>query len=508
MPRHETIPDDFLTHLQKTIPGFKRETPSCQYALARMIWISGTKYRKHLHFDEFMRFSYTELNGWFGRNQFKAVNERLDFFTVTDNWHFKLENSVRPDDNFTKGYQFTELVAASNKKYFNRRWVKATKPIILERGKIKEQNTSPPAFASTDTKGKASRMSRAAKESKELRHVPVDLVALQQLRKWLKYLSDEWEAGRAPHDLVTQCPTATDIERLHILTSKVIKMAKTDVAGHGYFAHHYTEAPSGRWYANNVNLQNSPSLIKEAALAGLWEYDFSNCHFDIIGQMAAQYGYQCEAIAHYLANKKVVRQTIADQAGITVRDAKVCLLAVMYGAKASTWHENAIPEEIGVEATKRLVEVDLFKEIYDDVAKAREIIVKSWPRTANGSLTNAYGKAISSKTTSGKKTTSEEKLAHLLQGAEAKALMVAINMYPNDLVLLQHDGFVATKKLHAPTISDEVFKVTGYRLELEESKIQVNPDAQFQKSLDQQNKNRLKRRSPMKKPIFKQTFAR
>ena len=148
----------------------------------------------------------------------------------------------------------------------------------------------------------------------------------------------------------------------------------------------------------------------------------------------------------------------------------------MYGARASTWHENAIPQEIGEAAADRLYKVDLFKGIMRDVARARAVILKKWPRTANGSLTNAYGKAISGT------DTRAQQLAHLIQGAEAKALMVAIDMHPNDLVLLQHDGFVATRKLYAPAITKAVFQATGYLLVLEESQIQVNPDAQFLKN--------------------------
>ena len=210
--------------------------------------------------------------------------------------------------------------------------------------------------------------------------------------------------------------------------------------------------------------------------------------------MAAQYGYECKAIADYLANKKPTRQAIADQAGISVDQAKVCLLAVMYGARASTWHENAIPQEIGDAAAKRLYKVALFKGIMQDVARARTVILKKWPRTANGSLTNAYGKAISGT------VTKAQKLAHLIQGAEAKALMVAIDMHPNDLVLLQHDGFVATRKLYAPAITKAVLQSTGFLLELEESQIQVNPDAHFLKA---QNKKRL----PLQNPIQKRVAA-
>ena len=466
-------------HLQKTIPGFKREADSCQHALARMVWMGRTKRRRHPHFEGAMSFGYEELEDWFGRGQFTAINDRLGFFRVSDNWHFKLEGGVRTDDNFTKGYWFTDLVQASRDKYFDRRWRKETRLLFIEGQILKAQKTLPGAFASTDTKGKATRISRAAKGAKELRHVPVDLDTLQRLRKWLTGIRREWLAGRAPHDLVTQYPSLVVIERLYELTSQVIRMAKTDVAGHGYIAQQYTESPSGRWYANGVNLQNSSSLIKEAALAGLWEYDFSNCHFDIIKQMAAEYGYECKAIADYLADKKPTRQAIADQAGISVDQAKVCLLAVMYGARASTWHENAIPEEIGKEAATRLYKVALFNGIVKDVARARAVILKKWPRTANGSLTNAYGKAISG---TDKKVRNAQKLAHLIQGAEAKALMVVIDMHPNDLVLLQHDGFVATRKLYAPAITKAVLQATGYLLELEESQIQVNPDAQFLKN--------------------------
>ena len=462
-------------HLQKTIPGFKREADSCQHALARMVWMGRTKRRRHPKFEDAMSFRYEELEEWFGRGQFKIINDRLGFFRVSDNWLFKLEGGVRTDDNFTKGYWFTDLVQASRDKYFDRRWRKETRLLFIEGQILKAQKTLPGAFASTDTKGKATRISRAAKGSKELRHVPVDLETLGRVRKWLTGIKREWLAGRAPHDLVTQYPSLVVIERLYELTSQVIRMAKTDVAGHGYIAQQYTESPSGRWYANGVNLQNSSSLIKEAALAGLWEYDFSNCHFDIIRQMAAEYGYECKAIADYLADKKPTRQAIADQAGISVDQAKVCLLAVMYGARASTWHENAIPEEIGKEAATRLYKVAAFNGIVKDVARARAVILKKWPRTANGSLTNAYGKAISGTDKRARQ------LAHLIQGAEAKALMVAIDMHPNDLVLLQHDGFVATRKLYVPDIIKAVLQATGYLLAMEESRIQVNPDAPFLK---------------------------
>ena len=71
--------------------------------------------------------------------------------------------------------------------------------------------------------------------------------------------------------------------------------------------------------------------------------------------------------------------------------------------------------------------------------------------------------------------------------------MVAIEMHPNDLVLLQHDGFVSTRKLYVPAITKAVLQATGYLLEMEESD-SGQPDAHFLKA---QNKNRSSERNPM-----------
>jgi len=269
------------------------------------------------------------------------------------------------------------------------------------------------------------------------------------------------------------------------MTSEILRMSKTDVAGNGYIATQYVQAQSGRLYAKGINLQTAPTLIKQAALDGLWEYDFSNCHFDIIKQMAALHGYQCTAIAHYLATKQATRRAIAEQAGITEAQAKVCLLAIMYGAKASEWHENAIPEEIGQEAARRLFAVPLFASIHADIKQARSTILKSWRRTANGSLSNMFGKAIAAD------AKPEEQLAHLIQGVEALALQTAIKMHPNDIVLLQHDGFASTRRLSDKAIMEAVLQATGYRLELEEKTIRIDPDAQFLRNRNKLDKSQF-----------------
>jgi len=417
-----------------------------------------------------MSFGFEELAEAFGRNVgssgFDAINTRLGFFEVTPNWSMS--------DAYTRGYKFSELVTKSRNAYLDKLFHKETKLLMMSGLVMK---TLPAVVASEDMRGNKSKWKAVEMSNRS----PVQVDALRALRKWLKGIRNEWREGRAPHgDMFRPITSLEFVERLHDMTSEILRMSKTDVAGNGYIATQYVQAQSGRLYARGINLQTAPTLIKQAALDGLWEYDFSNCHFDILKQMAALHGYQCEAITHYLSTKQATRRAIAEQAGITERQAKVCLLAIMYGAKASDWHENAIPEEIGMEAARRLFAVPLFAGIHADISQARSIILRSWKRTANGSLSNAFGKAIAAD------AKPEEQLAHLIQGVEAQALQTAIKMHPADIVLLQHDGFAATRRLSDKAIMEAVFQATGYRLELEEKTIRIDPDAQFLR-----NRNKL-----------------
>ena len=457
--RADTVPEDLVIHLRKTIPGFRKEAAHHQLALAKMVWAGSSKRKQHSHLDGAMSFYCRELDSEFGRGGFQEINARLGFFIDSGQWF--------SSSGETKAYWFADQVKESRDTYLARRWRKVTRLLKADGAALK---TIPAAVASRDMQGIPT---TAWKNAKELNLVRVDLLSLQRLRSWLAAVMRDYDEGRAPHDLVTEFPPREAIERLAHATGQIIRLAKTDVAGNGYVAHRYVQSTSGRLYATNINLQTAPGLVKQAALAGLWEYDFSNCHFAIISQMAERHGYQCSAIARYLANKKATRRVIAAQAGITDDQAKVCLLAVMYGARLSEWHENAIPEAIGQDAAARLFEVAQFKAISTDVDQARRAILKSWPRTASGRLTNAFGKAIDGK------AKPAEQMAHLLQGVEASALKAAIDLYPSQIVLLQHDGFAATAKLDKQAITEAVLQATDYRLELDEEQIQVSPDAYF-----------------------------
>ena len=460
--RDDLIPEDFLVYLKKAIPGFRVESDRHQMALAKMLWNGTNKKRAHSHYADHLRFHHTEMDEAFGRRQFNPVNERLGLFTVTA-W------SV--DEKFTKGYALTDLARQALETYLAKVYKKPTSLLYMDASGIKVQKSLPEAVASRGMDGMTT---TAWRRAKTLNAARVDLDGLHRLRTWTVKTRDAWRAGHPPPTgLFAQIPSLEVIERLADAAGRIIRMARTDILGDGYIMHRYAQSRSGRLYGVGVTLQNAPTLIKQAALAGQWEYDFSNCHFTILDQMAARFGHDCMAIRHYLDNKHPIRQSIAEQAGITAEQAKVCLLATLYGARASLSEKNAIPEEIGADAAERLYRVEQFLAIKADIQGARQKILAGWPRTRNGRLVNAFGKAIP------RTAKAEERLAHLIQGVEALALKTVINMHPDEVCLVQHDGWASPDRLNAKTIEAAVLDATGYRLDLEEERIQIDPDAYF-----------------------------
>lgn len=460
--RDEVVPEDFLLHLLRALKPLANETYPHQVAIARMLWESIGRARAHAKYAGYLSFTHGELDESFGRRKFAEVNARLRLFDETANWSKK--------DKLTKGYRLTAKAALAIERYMVKRWEGTTRLLYGDGAELK---TLLPAIASKDMAGVTT---RAWNRAVRLNKVPVDIEALESLRTWLRGRKKECAAGRSLVGLFfSGLADPERIERALHDTATIIRMAKTKTAGMGYVMHRYVQASSGRLYAKGVSLQTTPKLVRQAALAGLWDFDFANCHYSILHQMAAPCGCRCEAIEGYLANKNMVRDAIAREAGITKDQAKVCLLAILYGARQSIWHANAIPKAIGEEAAKRLFSIKLFADIHKDIQKARKAILDAYPRTRAGWLTNMFGLSI------GGRASKEELLAHLIQGVEATALKAVLDTYPEDIVLVQHDGFTATKRLDAKAIEDTVQAAIGYRLSLTVERIQIDPDAYLAK---------------------------
>lgn len=76
---------------------------------------------------------------------------------------------------------------------------------------------------------------------------------------------------------------------------------------------------------------------------------------------------------------------------------------------------------------------------------------------------NAFGKMIQTK----QKSKKPQLLAHLLQGVEALALRTCVEAAPDDVVLLQHDGFTAKRVLDISMLEEAMRIATGFNLTLD-----------------------------------------
>lgn len=456
------VPEDFVIALQTGLKGFKQLCELEQVRLAMFAWDEGASRRKHKHFDGFMTIHHKELEQAFGRDRlrgsrFNIINAGLKMFEVTKGWS--------KEKKLTKGYRLTEQVQAIKEKYLSKKMEKLTR---LFRGDGNFVRTLPQPIDSKDTDGVTATAWRNARVQ------ITATVDLDRLKNLFVHLEKKWLV-QPTGDLFANVEAANVEYRIEAL-SKLIKMAHTDVAGKGQVIHRYAESKSGRLYAKGVSLQTVPRTIRDMALHGLMDYDIENCHFAIFSQMAARYGYTTNAINHYLANKNMVRQGIADRAGIKIEQAKMCLLASIYGARVNTWHKNAIPEEIGQVAAARLFADAEFMGIAEDIKQGRRIILAKHPKSRT-TYKNAMGKRIKAGGRDG--ATPEEILAHLIQGVEAQALRKAVSLCGDGVVVLMHDGFVSREQIDTAMLEQGIFEETGYRLQISGKRIALPADMDF-----------------------------
>jgi len=451
-PRDDVIPEGILKALQGGVKEFKREPRHIQARLAWMVWRSDSKRRFHRKDEDSFSIGYRELEQLFGRNTFHGINKRLKVFETTPNWW-----AVKHQ---TRAYRLTDPVKQIMERYLRPRRQSTERMIGLDGRALRRL---PKPIAAKDTEGVTIKVWHGVDLPNK---VPVDLDGLRRL-----YAQMKRERSTQQGDLFIDADP-DDLTAVLRYLAKLIKLANTDIAGLGFVGHRYREASTGRLYAIGESLQTIPREIKKAALHGLYEYDFSNCHFAIFNQMAERYGYQCRAIRYYTRNKTRVRQEIAARVGISIEHSKQALIALMYGAKINPWYGKAIIKMVKGRAPT-LFNDRQFKAIHRDIKKGRQRILRDWRRKTRTGLINDLGKRVVLN------EKPEIRLAHLIQGVEAKALRAVCDLYP--VVLPMHDGFITQNLVDKKEVERLVRETTGYRLKLESTMIYPSVDRGFPK---------------------------
>lgn len=454
------LPQDFLELLKRSMgDGYARLPHKEQRLLAEMAYGAYRGVRDH-QTRAGSSYHCRELDGAFGRGGYEMANAAAGFFIRSRNYS-KDEGQTKV---FRQTKELSQALAAYRALTIERHRLKQVTKILVGNRVLR---TLPSAVSSKDK--------NSVTVPKEVRADTNScvLVDTENMSLFLRYLHRTLEDDQ-PLKVIQKYADRQAYQMLADRLTSLLDECRTDIAGYGYIAHQYEVCPSGRMYASGANLQQAPRILKQIALAGCWEYDIQNAHYTILHQMAAKFGYRCRAIEHYLAHKEEVRMELAHGAHLTRDEVKTVLLALIYGARASSSPRGAIVQEIGKDKAKLLYEMTMFLKIKEDVQKARAIILKSHPRNRKGNLVNLAEKSIS---TQKEEASSSQQLAHLCQGVEVAALLTAKRILKTRMMLLQHDGWATYERISRAElmqIGQEMEQETGYRFVIEEE--QIRPD--------------------------------
>ncbi len=480
--RYEQFDDAFLRYLSRNLPGFKKQPKDVRLALCGMIFEAPTRYRAHSHHESYSRFTWEELEQSFGRKGFAAINASLGLFEVLRNetgredWQWKRRKRDAADEGQggevgtvgkgrTKAYRLTEPVATIRENFLKGCFRRGATRHMTQDGK--ELHT-PPANALA-AKNKNGQNRRGFQNLPVTTLVPVSLVQIKKLMVDIQARLMAHHADFVVLELFSEVPSVKFLKALHQDAAMLVSKAR-NARWPGYVLHRYQEYESGRVYVDGpANLANCYRVLRQAAMAGLYDLDIENCHYSILAQMAASHGYQCTAVQAYLDNKKQVRNSLSAEFGISKRQAKEALIALIYGARFSVRAKDALPKIFNGDPALalRVYESPLFLTLRDDIAGARSAVLKAQEVTRR-TIRNCRGLTIRLDDSNGR-----QQLAHLLQGVEVTALEAAYRLYPKEIVLLQHDGFTATEPLDTKRIEAAMQEATGYQLPVEQEVIQV-----------------------------------
>ena len=473
--RYEQFDEAFLRYLARYLPGFKRQPRDVRLALCAMIYEAPTRYRAHSHHDGYARFTWQELEQSFGRGRFNAINDELGLFEILKE---DGRESWSKAEERTKAYMLTEKVATIRADYLKGVFRRGDTRLMTQDGKYLQ---SLPASALA-AKNKDGQNRRGFHGLPVTSLVPVNLVQIKKLMASIEARLLAHEAGFVTGELFSAPPNIKFLKALHQDAAMLVSKAR-NVNWPGRVLHRYTESESGRVYAATTpNLQNCFRVLRETAMAGLYDIDIENCHYSILAQMAAAHGHQCTVINNYLDNKRQFRESLAAEFGISEDQAKEALIALIYGAKFSVLAKDALPKIFNsTQLAKQIYLHPKFLALRDDIANARAVVLKA-QEVSRRTIKNCRGLTIRLDDSN-----ERQQLAHLLQGVEVTALEAAYRLYPKEIVLLQHDGFTSTEPLDTKRIEAAMLEATGYRLKVEQKVIQVNLARAFDAHPDDTN---------------------
>lgn len=458
-------PASLRLHLEASCPAFASLTLKRRARLAGIF--QSAMFRQHRHkLDDTLQVLHNEmLRTSFGSGGFTRLNETLGWFAV----------EIRPDNRrqIAAGWRLTDAGQSLLDSYLDAVHGAGVGRMEDEDGKPVRMPRA--AVASNTVNGSKSRFRGSAMRAA----VEVDGDALEALAQAAEaFIDGEPCPAGSERDFASWKAIAADtgtkggIHKARARAELVRRQSRfmleaarqSGVAGF-VLPLVYIEATSGRLYSEgNPSIQGACREVKHAALKGCHEYDLENAHYQLLRQMAPDAS--MPAVDAYLSNKAATRQAIADEARVTIKQAKTIIISLVYGAELKPLKGCAIADEVGVAAAARICSSQTMRALNADVTAARAAIVEQYKAETRkvGVVVNTAGREL----TLGAKVKDRHILSHILQGAESECLKACMDVAGGALVLPQHDGFASRVGLDMGKLSGSIRLRTGFDLELSE----------------------------------------
>lgn len=480
-----------FSYIPKTLFSFASEWSTLKHlsrvqsgVVASLVWEHCDSKKAYIHASGRGFFIESrKLRGALGKNYLDILS-KSGLVTFDSGYDYKAKQ--------TRRYELTQLAHDFIDRYHSLSSKKGTLVAVKINGAIEKQRKPGQAVLSRDSAGNHSKNKLRINSV-----VRIDTDSLEGLRKGLSAHKDRLLHGITPHHLtdeykligeaIANKPNDKAIDyvlRRFNQAVKLIHLATSNSAlPEGHIYQIYQECVTGRLYGHGEHLQNAPREVRHAALSGQYDYDFDNCHYAILHQLAQKLNIHTPHITEYLQHKRFHRARLANELGVSEKVIKRCLIALIYGAALKTKpysrrtssgeikkESPAILNVLGEHRATTLINDAFFAGLSRDIKQAGKAVIESYRNPSNGKLINALGKSNKiSKNNSGKDkgVLVSDPLAHILQGYEAKMLSVAVELFGDKITLLQHDGFTSPDKaLDVKLLSSEIEKQTGLSMTL------------------------------------------
>ena len=468
-------PRSFLDFLRTSCPVFAGMVPAHQHPLAANLWTAtGSRLSHCTHADAFAMH-------WKGRQAMYGTARTFHGLNAALGW-FDMVEGAKTVQHIAQAWHLTGRASSLVGKYFSSAHAERSNHCagLIAPDGAPYRMPADAIRSRTSTGGDTKHPRRAVQSA-----VEIDGDALHRFHKageawllgdacphgfewayaaWDAIRSDrgpnggEQRARRRVNDAIVQASALLHIAKSSSVPGYVLPMT-------------YSEYPTGRLFAEGAhNLQTCRREVRRAALLGCWDVDVSNCHWALVQQMAARIGLDAPAISHYLDNKKAVRSAVAMAGGVSTADAKQVLIGLIYGMNLQATEQDrkqAIIDMVGEDAAARLRTFPPLLDLFHEVKRLRVAILADYEKrtTRRHCIVNDAGNAIALT------ATPAEKLAHVLQGAEAAVLRAVIKDSGPSIRLLAHDGWVLSHRPDKDTMQAMIEAATGYVLELEISQL-------------------------------------